>query len=113
MNSFFLNIKVLCSNSFLEDLSLSFENSFKNYFNVIKNYINNFNNVRRLSNKNKYNIKTIENIKNYINNNLFSDLSNEFKYIINGLKENLIIIINCKLNNKYEGIDDYLLLMRI
>ena len=126
LNSLIFEIKLLCSDSFLQELSQSLEDNIIKYLNEGKNnlklylddYINYFENNRKILENNKAAIITskevnkdfiasIENIKNYINNQLYSDLSEEYSNILNGIKDMLFIIIkNCKLDKKYEQINE-------
>ena len=114
LNSYIFDLNYLCSNESLNELSLSFENSFINFLNSKINYINKtldnylkyLNNDTKILEKLKINndeIKSkkisrkkfndIENVIEYINNKEIKKvLSEKFKNII--YKINRIMIIN-------------------
>ena len=128
LNSYIINLEILCSKEYLKELTESFENALKNYLNKIKDNINKiFNTYKKyLSNQaeilekldidEKYDsisciyinekIENVKKFKDYISKQLIKDLSKEYSDILNNIREILIKIRRNQLNNKYKEIDD-------
>ena len=132
LNSFIFEINALCSIDSLQELSKSFENTFKSYLNGIKNNLNlvfkNYNENLNDDNKikeilciddksqniykkmitKKINKKfeKIRSFKEHIEKNIINDLSKEFVDILHHIQLILFEIRKNRLNKYYEEIDD-------
>ena len=125
INSFIFEINILCSNTFLEEVSQSFQNTYKSYLNNIKNNlikyiehytnylnkdilktqmeINDINDNSAVMVSQKF-VKSIDDIKKYIKNDLITELKNAFINILDKTRNIINIIKNYQLNEKYKEI---------